>query len=131
MYQATELFCKSFEENQKKQYYPNLNAKNVAGNKKFWTTVKHLPSDKPKSNEKFTSVEDDKIFTQGTKVAEELNLFLSNVLYNLKIPEFSETNPLAEEIANSILKPVLTYDKHASVTVIRNLRSHFQAFLSA
>ena len=36
--------------------------------------------------------------------------------------------PLAEKIANSILKSVLKYDKHPSVTALRNLsiRSHFE-----
>ena len=47
----------------------------------------------------------------------------SNILKNLKIPECSETNRLAEEIANPILKSVLKYEKHPSVTAIRNLKS--------
>ena len=74
--------------------------------------------DKIKSNEKITLVEDEKMFTQDIKVAEELNSFFSSVVKDLKIPEYSETNLLAEEIANRILKPVLKYDKH--------LRSHFE-----
>ena len=96
--------------------------------KKFFKTVKPLFSDKLKSNEKFTLVAIDKIFTQDTEVAEKLNSFFSNVAKNPKIPEYNETNPLAEEIANPILKSVLKYDKHPSVTAIRNLniRSHFE-----
>ena len=74
--------------------------------------------DKIKSNEKIALVEDEKMFTQDIKVAEELNSFFSSVVKDLKIPEYSETNPLAEEIANRILKPVLKYDQH--------LRSHFE-----
>ena len=61
-----------------------LNEKDVAGNKKFWKTVKPLLSDKIKSNEKITTVGDDKIFTQEIKVAEELNSFFSNVVKKLK-----------------------------------------------
>ena len=68
--------CKSFEKN-KKQYYANLNKKDVADNKKFWKTVKPLLSDKIKWSEKITLLEDDKIFTQDIKVAEELNSFLT------------------------------------------------------
>ena len=46
----------------------------------------------------------------------------------MKIAGFNETNPLAEKIANTILKSVLKYGKHPSVTAIRNLniRSHFE-----
>ena len=61
--------CKSFDKNQK-QYYANLNQKDVSVNKKLSKTVKPLLSDKIKSNEKFTLVEDEirgKIFTQEHK----------------------------------------------------------------
>ena len=46
----------------------------------------------------------------------------------MKISEYNETNPLAEEIANPILKSVLKCDKHPSGTAIRNLNigSHFE-----
>ena len=85
-------------------------------------------SEKLKSNEKDTLVDDDKIFTQDIKLAEELNSFFSNVVKNFKIPEYSKTNPSAEEIENPFLKSVLKYGKHSSITVIRNLniRSHFE-----
>ena len=53
----------------------------------------------------------------------------SNILKNLKIPECSETNRLAEEIANPILKSVLKYEKHSSVTAIRNLKSSSLALI--
>ena len=56
----------------KKQYYANLDEKTLLIIKKIWKTVQSLLSDKIKSNQKST-VEDDKIFTQDIKVAEELN----------------------------------------------------------
>ena len=99
-----QLFCKS-----KKQHYANLNEKDVADNKKFISRrwANHYPD---------------------IKVAEELNSFFSNVVKNLKIPEYNETNPLVEGIANPILKSVLKYDKNPSVNAIGNLniRSHFE-----
>ena len=112
----------------KKQYCANLYQKDVTDNKKFWKTVKPVLSDKIKSNEIITLAGNDKIFTQDIKVADELNSLFSNFVKSLKIPEFSETNPLAEEIANPISESVLKYGKHPSVTAIRNLyiRSHFE-----
>ena len=91
----------------RKQYYSNLNEKNVVDNKKFWKTVKPLLFDKLKSNEKMTLEEDDKIFTKDIKLAEEVDSFFSNAVKNFKIPEYSKTNPLAKDIANPILKSVL------------------------
>ena len=69
----------------KKQYYANLNENDVADNKRFWKTIKHLLSDMIKLNESTTLVEDKKIFTQNIKVAAELNSFFSNVVKNFKI----------------------------------------------
>ena len=73
-------------------------------------------------------LEDDKIFSQDIKVAVELKLCFSNVIKIWKIPEQTEANPLAEEIKNPILKSVIKYEKHPSVTAIGNLniRSHFE-----
>ena len=84
----------------KKQCNANWNEKDVADNKKFWKTVISLLSDKFKSNENITLVENDKIFTQDIKVAEELNSFFSSVVKNLKISEYK---PLSRRDSKSNL----------------------------
>ena len=73
-------------------------------------------------------MEDEKILTEDIRVAEELNSFQTCIVKDLKSPEYSETNPIAEEIANQILKSELKYNKHRSATAIRklNIRCHFQ-----
>ena len=38
----------------RKDYYANLNLKDIVDNKKFWRTVKPIFFDKTKSNEKIT-----------------------------------------------------------------------------
>ena len=59
----------------KKKHYANLNHKDIADNKQFWRTVKSLLSDKSKSNEKITLVEDNKITSEDKDIAELLNFF--------------------------------------------------------
>ena len=68
-------YCVSLLRNTKKDYYANLNVKDIVDNKQFWRTVKPLISDKAKSNEKITLVEDETVTTQDEKNAELLNLF--------------------------------------------------------
>ena len=51
----------------------------------------------------------------------ELNSSFSNVIENLKILKFRETNPLAEGIANAILKSVL---KMANTQVLLQLETY-------
>ena len=47
----------------KKDYYGNLNEKNIIDHKTFWKTVTPLFSDKVKSSGKTTLVHEDKIIT--------------------------------------------------------------------
>ena len=88
-----------------KDYYTNLNVKHIVDNKQFWRTVKPLISDKTKSNEKITLVEDETVTTHDeNKNAELLNLFFSSAVKNLKIPEFSDTDLFAERLSIQHLK---------------------------
>ena len=86
-------YCVPLLRKTKKDYYANLNVNDIVDNKQFWRTVKPLFSDKTKSNEKITLVEDETVTTKDEKNAEFFNLFFSRAVKNLKIPEFSDTNP--------------------------------------
>ena len=55
-YNKQRNFCVSLLRGAKKNYYGNLNEKDVIDNKKFWKTVKPLFSDKLKFSEKITLV---------------------------------------------------------------------------
>ena len=71
-----------------------------------------LLSDKSKSNEKIILVKGNEIINEDKDNAGRLNSFFSNAVKNLKIPEFSETNPLAENISHPIFKAILKYENH-------------------
>ena len=72
-------------------------------------------------------MEDETVTTQDEKNAELLNLFISSAVKKLKIPEFSDTNPLAERLSDPALKAILKYKNHPSIVAIRNANynSHF------
>lgn len=90
-------------ENQK-NHYPNLNNKELTCNEHICRLVKPLLSDKSKSKEKITLTEGKKLITKDKGNTELLNLFFCNTVKNLKIPEFSDTNPQAENIFHPIFK---------------------------
>ena len=100
-------YCVSLLRKTKKDYYANLNVKDIVDNKQFWRTVKPLFSAKTQSNEKIASVEDETVTTQDEQNTELLILFFSNVVKNLKIRRFSNTNPLAEKLSDPTLKAIL------------------------
>ena len=74
-----------------------------------------------------TLVEDETVTTQDEKNEELLNLFFSSAVKDLKITEFSDTNPLAERLSHPVLKAILKYKNHPSIVAIRNANnnSHF------
>ena len=56
-----------------------------------------------------------------------VDLFFSNAVKNLKIPRFSNTNPLVERPSDLTLKGILKHENHPSIVAIRNANnnSHF------
>ena len=104
-----------------------MNVKDIVDNEQFWRTIKPLFFDKTKSNEKITSVEDQTVTTQDEQNPELLNIVFSNAVKNLKIPRFSNTNPLAERLSNPTLKAILKYKNQPSIVATRNANnnSHF------
>ena len=68
-------------------------------------------------------MEDTKIISEDKDNAELLNSFFSNTVKNLKIPEFSDSNPLAENIPHPIFKAILKYKNHPGIIAIKNARN--------
>ena len=67
----------------------NLNHKGIAENKQFWRTAKPLHTEKSKSIEKITLVEDNKIISEDKDNAELLNSFSNSQILNaVKMSKF-------------------------------------------
>lgn len=75
---------------------------------------------KIKSSEKFISVEEDKIITEGTENFNILNEYFSNAVKNLKISRFRTRYPLVDQISHPNFKAVLKFQNHPSVCAINN-----------
>ena len=116
----------SFTKN--KNYYANLNGKDLTDNRQFWQIVKPLLSDKIK----ITLVEQrETLDTDGNiddqvidlKTAEYLNIFFSNAANDLKIPGFHGAVPLADNISHPIFRAILKYANHPSTIAIKDLNN--------
>ena len=83
--------------------------------------MKPFLSDKMVLKEQILLVENDEIIiiSEDSKIAESLNSFFSNIVKNLKIPEYrSHNNSLFENVFDSILKIILKYRNHPSTPTI-------------
>ena len=77
--------CNPFAKSQK-QYFPNLEAKSITDNKKFWKSVKPLFPDKITVKEIINLTENGEILSLDTDIADMFNDYFSNVVQNLNIP---------------------------------------------
>ena len=69
----------------KKNYFSNLNVRNVTDNKQFWKTVKPLFSSKAGHNERITLIEGVKVISKDREVAETFKSYFETIVENLGI----------------------------------------------
>ena len=114
----------------KKEYYQNLDGKNVIDNRKFWKTVKPLLSDKSVSRGTINMTDNEKMLTSESETGETLNNLFSNKVKKLSIPKFNSNNSVTENIKDPVIKAILQYKNHPSILAIqkyiKNKTFHFE-----
>ena len=118
--------CVTLLRKSKREYFNNLNEKNVCDNKKFCRVFKPLLSNKGISKEKIKIVEGDKIVRRYKETAKVLNEFFSNVVTNLNIPQFNQIDRISENFSDPFIKAIVKHRAHPSIiagkkTVLLNL----------
>ena len=99
-------------------YKGNLEEKDITENKKFWKTVKPPLSDKSINSNKIHLNDNGELINSEPKTAEVLNKFFSNIVKNLKIPEYENLSSNFEKVKDSVFKAILKYN-HSSIIVIK------------
>ena len=104
----------------KKDYFTNLNEKNITDNKRFWKTVKPFLSKKIHLSERInlTEEENNSLLINCEEVAEELNSFFANAVKNLNISNYENYDSLAEKIDDPTLKAIAKSRNHPSILAI-------------
>ena len=82
-YNKQRNWCVSLLRKEKKKYFANLNEKDITDNKNFWQTIKPFLSEKTKSREKITLIENENLVSDDAEVANCLNNFFSNIVKNV------------------------------------------------
>ena len=111
-------YCVNLVRREKKKYYNSLNLRKITDNKKFWTTIKPLFSDKNTSTRNITLIENKTIVSSDENVAEIMNDFFSNVVDSMQIRGFNSesiTDIHTDEVTNCIKK----FIKHPSIIYIK------------
>ena len=85
---------------ERKEYFARLNEEDITDNRKFWHTVKPLFSDNVKSREAIILVDNENIKSNENEMANTFNDFFSNIVKNLKIPEYQRENDLHSRLSS-------------------------------
>ena len=111
--------CVALLRKTKTTYYENLDEKNVTDNKKFWKTVKPYLSDKSVKCDKINLNENGELLKSESETAEVFNNFFSNIVKNIKIPEYKNLNTNIENVKDPFLRAILKYKNHPSIIAIK------------
>ena len=108
-----------FVRKSKREYYGNLNEKNVTDNKTFCKSVKSCLSSKTTDHSK-KLVENDEVI-DDTKVTKTLNSFFTEAVLNLKIPKYQTLSiVMVENESNKDIDKIAEKYKHqSSVTALK------------
>ena len=112
LYTQQRKKCVSLLKKAKINYYGNLNVKDITDNKNFWKTVKPFLSNKSKTSGKIHLYENGKLLNSESETAKVLNNFFSNIVKNLKIPEYENIDRNFEIVEDPVLRAILKYKNH-------------------
>ena len=94
LYNRQGKYCVSLLRKSRRGYYENVNIKNAADNKLFLKSVKPLLSGKSHIRDRIIISGKGETLNTESETAETLNSFFSNMVKNLNISRYSESDPL-------------------------------------
>ena len=94
LYNRQRKYCVSLLRKSRRGYYENVNIKNAADNKLFLKSVKPLLSGKSHIRDRIIISRKGETLNTESETAETLNSFFSNMVKNLNISRYSESDPL-------------------------------------
>ena len=112
----------------KKDYYSNLNEKNITDNKTFWKTVTPFLSDKVLSTERITLIENDRIINIDNGIANIMHIIFSTIVINLNVLEYHDCEGMSGNITDPILKAKSYCRNHPSITAINRVSNSHNLF---
>ena len=122
--------CVSLPRKAERNYYETLDLNNICDNKKFWTTVKPLFSNKIKSVENIVLSENGVLIKNEEKVANIFNNFFVNIVPNLGIKTQHEFLNTTDNSKDPIENAICKYENKPSIILIKkNMQGASSSFV--
>ena len=118
-YNVQHNFCKKLFRTTKKEYFNNLDTKNVTDNKTFWRTVVPTFSNKNSESDKITLNGEGKTVSDEKELCKTFSTYFANIVSALQIPKIQDN---VSSIKNSddpvVFAAINTFQNHSSVVNI-------------
>ena len=115
--------CVNLLREAKYDYYRNINLADLSDNYKFWKTVRPLFSDKVQLNSSIALIEDGKMITKDSEIAEVFNNYFVNITENLDISTAESALLPIKNFLDPIEIAVRKFQRHPSICQIQE-RNH-------
>ena len=122
-------FCVKLSLKVKRDFYNQLDISEVTDNKRLWKTVKPFISDKSSSKSRITLIEEGKIMSNESGVAETFNNFFVTITDSLGIVKNGDIVLLSEEISGPIDQILFRFLSHPNIQKNRSLNVNIGIFL--
>ena len=131
-YNAQRNLCVTLIRQAKKQFFSNLDTRDITGNKTFWKTVKPFLTDKVKIKSKITLIEkkqkenqaeifeEEKIKSDDKEIAEVFNEVFINIAPSLNITTDHFQTPDFQRTENLVLNAINKYKYHPRIAMIKS-----------
>ena len=120
MYKKHKNFCSKLYKKERRNFYSQLDIKNITDNKQFWKTMKPFLSEKCTYASKITLVDNDNVISDDQELANTFNKFFEHAVDNLGIKEYPNIDDCDidfisdDPIDNALSK----YKNHPSILMI-------------
>ena len=119
-YKKHQNFCSKLYKKERKNFYSQLDIKNITDNKLFWKTMKPFLSDKCTYASKIFLVHNDNVISDDQELADIVNNFFEQAVDNLGIQEYqSDHNTDINSISDDPIEyAIAKYKNHPSIIMI-------------
>ena len=119
-YKKQKYYCSRLYKRNRKSFFESIDSSKITDNKTFWKNIQPFFSEKRKTVNKITLVnENEDILSNDKVVADEINSFFKNASKNLGITENTYIVDNSNDITDPVNKAIDKFKNHPSILLIQ------------
>ena len=111
----------------KKEYFKNLDLKDVTKSKRFWKTLKPMFSDSSAVSEKIVLIDKDEVIRDNQAISEHFNHYFANITDTLNIAKITKES--VQTTGDPVQDCIQAYSNHPSILRIKSMVNAQEKFV--